>query len=42
MERHDILARAATWMQARGWRQKLARRRDSEQTLINYPGWRSR
>jgi hypothetical protein len=27
MDRQDILTRAAVWMQARGWRQKLAKRR---------------
>ncbi len=27
MYREEILARAAAWMQARGWRAKLAKRR---------------
>jgi hypothetical protein len=30
MKRRDILTRAAAWMQARGWKTKLAKRRDSE------------
>jgi hypothetical protein len=27
MDRQRIMARAAAWMQARGWKQKLAKRR---------------
>jgi len=31
VERQEIMARAAAWMQARGWKGKLAKRRSFEQ-----------
>lgn len=34
MERRDIVSGAATWMQARGWKEKLAKRREHEQSLF--------
>src|SRR3990172_2313095 len=36
MEREMILGRAAAWMQARGWKQKLAKRRGYEQSLFDH------
>lgn len=36
MERHEVMTRAATWMQARGWREKLAKRRGYEQSLFEH------
>jgi len=36
MEREMILGRAAAWMQARGWKQKLAKRRGYEQSLFEH------
>ncbi len=47
MDRQELLTRADGWMQARGRKEKLAKRRGYEQSLfehslIDYPGWRSR
>lgn len=36
MDRRALIARAAAWMQARGWKQKLAKRRDYEQSLFEH------
>ena len=36
MDRQTVLIRAAAWMQARGWRQKLAKRREYEQSLFEH------
>ncbi|MCI0407183.1 MAG: hypothetical protein L0191_01250, partial [Acidobacteria bacterium] len=36
MERQEILTRAATWMQDRGWKQKLAKKRAHEQSLFEH------
>jgi hypothetical protein len=36
MDHRAVLTRAATWMQARGWRQKLAKRRGYEQSLFDH------
>ncbi|HXF93530.1 MAG TPA: hypothetical protein VNK46_12290 [Nitrospiraceae bacterium] len=30
------MTRAAAWMQARGWKQKLAKKRDHEQSLFEH------
>jgi hypothetical protein len=31
-----IVAKAAAWMQARGWKQKLAKKRGYEQSLFEH------
>lgn len=36
MDRRDLLERAAGWMAARGWRSKLAKRRQYEQSLFEH------
>lgn len=36
MDRSDLMAWAATWMQARGWKRKLAKKRDYEQSLFEH------
>jgi hypothetical protein len=36
MEYQGIMARAAAWMQARGWKGKLAKRRGFEQSLFEH------
>src|SRR5713226_8771384 len=36
MDRQEIMAKAAAWMLARGWKQKLAKRRDFEQSLFEH------
>ncbi len=36
MDRRDLLERAAQWMAGRGWRQKLAKRREYEQSLFEH------
>lgn len=36
MERQASMAKAATWMLARGWKQKLAKRRGFEQSLFEH------
>jgi len=36
MDRSAIMARATTWMQARGWKGKLAKRRGFEQSLFEH------
>jgi hypothetical protein len=36
MERQELMAKAATWMSARGWKQKLAKRRGFEQSLFEH------
>lgn len=36
MERSELMAKAAAWMQARGWKQKLAKRRGQEQSLFEH------
>lgn len=38
MEQQELMAKAANWMLARGWRRKLAKRRDFEENLPNYMG----
>jgi len=38
MDRQDIMAKAAAWMLARGWKQKLAKQRRFEQTLFDDMG----
>lgn len=35
-DRQALIARAAAWMQARGWKAKLAKRRDYEQSLFEH------
>jgi hypothetical protein len=35
-ERHNVVASASAWMQARGWRTKLAKRRGFEQSLFEH------
>jgi hypothetical protein len=32
MDRSELLMRAAAWMQARGWKEKLAKRREYQQS----------
>jgi hypothetical protein len=36
MDRSAIMVSAATWMQARGWKQKLAKKRGHEQSLFEH------
>jgi hypothetical protein len=36
MKRQEILTRAAAWTEARGWREKLAKRRGYEQSLFDH------
>ena len=36
MERSEVMAKAAAWMQARGWRRKLAKKRGGEQSLFEH------
>ncbi|MFQ5802014.1 MAG: hypothetical protein ACE5JQ_03845 [Candidatus Methylomirabilales bacterium] len=36
MKRQDIMTRASAWMQARGWKRKLAKRREYEQSLFEH------
>ncbi|RJQ46056.1 MAG: hypothetical protein C4534_03450 [Gaiellales bacterium] len=36
MDRSDLLSKAMFWMQARGWRHKLAKRRGYEQSLFEH------
>jgi hypothetical protein len=36
MERQELMTKAANWMLARGWKQKLAKRRDFEQSLFEH------
>ncbi len=36
MDRRDLLERAARWMAARGWRGRLAKRREYEQSLFEH------
>jgi hypothetical protein len=36
MERAEIIAKAAVWMQARGWKAKLAKRCGCEQSLFEH------
>jgi hypothetical protein len=32
----EIIAKAAAWMQARGWKRKLAKQRGHEQSLFSH------
>lgn len=34
-DRQEILTRAAAWMHARGWKEKLAKRRDFAESLFD-------
>jgi hypothetical protein len=36
MDRHEIMTKAAAWMHARGWKEKLAKHRDYEQSLFEH------
>jgi hypothetical protein len=36
MERQEVMAKAAAWMLARGWKQKLAKKRGVEQSLFEH------
>lgn len=36
MDRSELMITAATWMQARGWKRKLAKRRGQEQSLFEH------
>ncbi len=36
MDRRDVVSSAAAWMQARGWKGKLAKRRSFEQSLFEH------
>ena len=36
IERRELIAKAAAWMQARGWKRKLAKRRGREQSLLDH------
>jgi hypothetical protein len=36
MERQELMAKAGPWMLSRGWKQKLAKRRDFEQSLFEH------
>ncbi|HXG53722.1 MAG TPA: hypothetical protein VNN77_20150 [candidate division Zixibacteria bacterium] len=36
MDRREIMTKTAAWMQARGWKQKLAKRREHEQSLFEH------
>jgi len=36
IERRALMAKAAAWMQARGWKGKLAKRRGREQSLFEH------
>lgn len=36
MNHQEIMAKAAAWMLTSGWKQKLAKRRNFEQSLFNY------
>jgi hypothetical protein len=36
MDRQEIMTKAAAWMQARGWKEKLAKRRGYEQSLFEH------
>jgi hypothetical protein len=36
MDRHEIITKAGAWMQARGWKEKLAKRRGYEQSLFEH------
>ena len=36
MDRRDLLERATRWMAARGWRGKLAKSREYEQSLLEH------
>lgn len=36
MDRQEIMAKAAAWMLTRGWKQKLAKRRNFEQSLFEH------
>jgi len=36
LERVELMTRAATWMQARGWKAKLAKKRGYEQSLFEH------
>lgn len=36
MERQEIMTRAAAWSEARGWKQKLDKRRGYEQSLFEH------
>jgi hypothetical protein len=34
IERRELIAKAAAWMQARGWKGRLAKRRAGEQSMV--------
>jgi hypothetical protein len=36
MDRAEVIAKAAAWMQARGWKAKLAKKRGGEQSLFEH------
>jgi hypothetical protein len=36
IERNELMATAAAWMQARGWKAKLAKKRGHEQSLFKH------
>jgi hypothetical protein len=36
IERTELIAKAAAWMQARGWKAKLAKKRGGEQSLFEH------
>jgi hypothetical protein len=38
IERRELMAKAAAWMQARGWQRKLAKQRGREQSLFEHRG----
>ena len=36
IERRELMAKAAAWMQGRGWKARAAKRRGYEQSLLDY------